>query len=199
MALTRRLRFEILRRDKHTCFYCGRKAPDVELQVDHVIPTALGGTDEPTNLVAACTDCNSGKTSLPPDAPTVEAVSGRALLWAAAIVEAGAWMATDRGLIVDARLCLDDTWNKYGYTGRGGKITPFYRPDDWPLSVTQWKRRGLTSHELIDLVEDCMLRQGVQDRWTYLCGMVWRFLDEKQERALDIIETDPSTWLTQQV
>lgn len=63
MAVSKRLRYEILRRDNHTCRYCGASAPDVPLRVDHVTPVALGGTDEPSNLVTSCEPCNSGKTS----------------------------------------------------------------------------------------------------------------------------------------
>lgn len=59
-----RLRFAILSRDHFTCRYCGRSAPDVELQVDHVLPVAAGGTDSPENLVAACWECNQGKRDL---------------------------------------------------------------------------------------------------------------------------------------
>lgn len=58
MAVSKRLRYEILRRDNHTCRYCGATAPDVKLTVDHVVPVALGGSDVPTNLVAACDACN---------------------------------------------------------------------------------------------------------------------------------------------
>lgn len=47
----------ILERDGHTCAYCGRTATTV----DHVIPKARGGTDDESNLVAACVRCNSGK------------------------------------------------------------------------------------------------------------------------------------------
>ena len=54
MAVTKRMRFEILRRDNHACRYCGATAPDVKLAVDHVTPVALGGTDSPDNLVASC-------------------------------------------------------------------------------------------------------------------------------------------------
>ena len=56
------LRFRILVRDRFTCRYCGRKAPDVALAVDHVKPRSQGGTSDPGNLVAACTDCNAGKS-----------------------------------------------------------------------------------------------------------------------------------------
>ncbi|MFD9276847.1 HNH endonuclease [Streptomyces mirabilis] len=63
MAVSKRLRYEILRRDRYTCRYCGASAPDAPMRVDHVTPVALGGTDHPSNLVAACEPCNSGKSS----------------------------------------------------------------------------------------------------------------------------------------
>jgi hypothetical protein len=63
MAVSKRLRFEIFRRDSHTCRYCGATAPGTPLRVDHIVPVALGGTDHPSNLVTACEPCNSGKTS----------------------------------------------------------------------------------------------------------------------------------------
>ncbi|MFB7707963.1 HNH endonuclease [Streptomyces sp. NPDC056105] len=71
MAVSKRLRYEILRRDNHACRYCGATAPDVKLNVDHVIPQALGGTDKPDNLVTSCADCNAGKTSSMPNAMPV--------------------------------------------------------------------------------------------------------------------------------
>jgi hypothetical protein len=75
MAVSQRLRYEILRRDNHACRYCGATAPDVKLNVDHVIPTSLGGSDKPDNLVAACADCNGGKTSSMPNAMPVQDVN----------------------------------------------------------------------------------------------------------------------------
>lgn len=57
-------RFEILKRDNFTCRYCGRKAPEVALQVDHIIPRAKGGTIETSNLITACSDCNLGKSDV---------------------------------------------------------------------------------------------------------------------------------------
>jgi hypothetical protein len=71
MAVSKRLRYEVLRRDNHACRYCGATAPDVKLNVDHVIPTSLGGPDKPANLVTACADCNAGKTSSMPNAMAV--------------------------------------------------------------------------------------------------------------------------------
>ena len=42
-ALSQKIRFEVFKRDSFTCQYCGRKAPDVVLQVDHIVPVAKGG------------------------------------------------------------------------------------------------------------------------------------------------------------
>lgn len=59
---SKRTRFRILKRDGFACVYCGRKAPDVELEVDHVVPTSKGGTSQDSNLVSACRECNGGKS-----------------------------------------------------------------------------------------------------------------------------------------
>ena len=60
--ISKGLRFRVLQRDKHTCQYCGRKAPDVELALDHLVPVAKNGTDDYENLVVSCVECNSGKS-----------------------------------------------------------------------------------------------------------------------------------------
>ena len=61
MPVGKKLRFEVFKRDKFTCTYCGRKAPDVVLHCDHIEPVAEGGTDTLLNLTTSCFDCNSGK------------------------------------------------------------------------------------------------------------------------------------------
>lgn len=64
-GISKKLRFEILKRSDFACTYCGAKAPDVELVIDHVDPVSRGGADEESNMVAACFDCNSGKGDRP--------------------------------------------------------------------------------------------------------------------------------------
>ena len=59
--LSKKMRFEVFKRDKFTCQYCGRTAPDVILEVDHIKPVAEGGTNDLINLVTSCKDCNRGK------------------------------------------------------------------------------------------------------------------------------------------
>ncbi len=60
-----KLRFEILRRDNHTCQYCGNKAPNVRLEIDHIIPVCKGGKTHILNLITSCYDCNRGKGRSP--------------------------------------------------------------------------------------------------------------------------------------
>jgi 5-methylcytosine-specific restriction endonuclease McrA len=71
MAVSKALRFQVLRRDGHACRYCGRTPPEVKLHVDHVVAVALGGADTPDNLVTACSECNGGKSAIPADAAMV--------------------------------------------------------------------------------------------------------------------------------
>lgn len=60
-SLSKKTRFEVFKRDHFTCQYCGRMAPDVILEVDHIKPVAEGGTNDMMNLVTSCKDCNQGK------------------------------------------------------------------------------------------------------------------------------------------
>ena len=71
-----RLRFEILRRCNFACYYCGIPAALglKVLHVDHVVPVAHGGTNDPWNLVAACWDCNAGKSDGIPTPELIQAV-----------------------------------------------------------------------------------------------------------------------------
>lgn len=52
----------MLSRDGFQCRYCGRKPPEVSLEVDHIKPRCAGGSDDETNLITACRDCNQGKS-----------------------------------------------------------------------------------------------------------------------------------------
>ena len=56
-------RFAVFERDKFTCQYCGRSAPNVILEVDHIIPLSGGGNNDIGNLVTSCEECNRGKGS----------------------------------------------------------------------------------------------------------------------------------------
>lgn len=61
MSISKKLRFEIFKRDSFTCKYCGSKSPEVVLEIDHIIPKSKGGTNGEMNLTTSCYSCNRGK------------------------------------------------------------------------------------------------------------------------------------------
>jgi hypothetical protein len=73
------VRFEVFKRDNFTCRYCGRRSPDVLLEVDHIIPRAAGGTDDLENLTTSCWDCNHGKGGRLLEEGSAPAVTQRAV------------------------------------------------------------------------------------------------------------------------
>ena len=60
-SISKKIRFEVLKRDKFTCQYCGQQSPEVILHLDHIKPVSKGGKNTLLNLVTSCVDCNLGK------------------------------------------------------------------------------------------------------------------------------------------
>jgi hypothetical protein len=186
MSVSRRLRFEILRRDGHRCRYCGQGAPDVALTVDHVVPVALGGTDEPVNLAAACADCNAGKSATSPAEHIVADVDGRALRWRAAMERAAEMQSAERDRVDVFVSEFDDAWCSWMCGDE-----PAERPSNWRSSVAQWQAIGMEPETLIDLIDDVMPR-GIPNyrMWRYFCGAVWNVVKERQAIAQGLVEQD---------
>lgn len=57
----RRLRERVLVRDNYTCQACGQIGPNLE--VDHKVSKAKGGSDAMDNLQALCSSCHARKTA----------------------------------------------------------------------------------------------------------------------------------------
>jgi hypothetical protein len=182
MAVSKRLRYEILRRDNHTCRYCGGVAPDVVLTVDHVTPTALGGSDAPENLVAACKDCNSGKTSVSPDAPLVADVAQKAVEWAAAVDAYCASRAVERKARDRYVAAFSKAWNGWHY---GAAQEPIPRDAGWQTTMWRFYESGLPIEEVLDAVLIACGNSVIsaQRTWVYFCGVVWKRIKLMQEEA----------------
>jgi hypothetical protein len=60
-ATSKKLRFEVFKRDHFTCQYCGSQPPTVVLVCDHITPVKEGGKTTVDNLLTSCESCNQGK------------------------------------------------------------------------------------------------------------------------------------------
>ena len=159
MSITGRTRYEVLRRDGFACYYCHGTKP---LTVDHVIPLALGGTDDPSNLVASCAECNSGKSSTVPDGSLDEGVAEDARRMAEVITSA--W-----GVVREA----GDEWLEY--RSDFASHWPYDFPEGWASTVHHWYEMGVPLAYLLEAADIAsgQRRFGVSDRWRYFCGVVW--------------------------
>ncbi len=187
MALSKRLRYEILRRDNHACRYCGATAPAAELTVDHVTPVSLGGTDDPANLVTACRDCNAGKSAASPDASLVADVSADALRWGRATREAAELLLRDQERRAGLLRAFLDAWENWTY-GPDNKHFPL--PLDWETSVGSLLGAGLPVELLCECVDLAMGQKYVKDEFRYMCGIAWRKVASIREIAAALLETD---------
>lgn len=188
MAVSRRLRFEVLRRDNYACRYCGATAPEAALTVDHVVPVTLGGSDEPSNLVAACVACNAGKSSIAPDASIVENVSEDAIRWAKAMEEARRLQSVQWEAVNHAIQTVEEWW--CDWEKDFGHEIP--RPSDWQRSISRFVELRLELGRIIDAVDSAMRKPRVipSQRWRYFCGICWGVLKERLEIASGLIQTE---------
>jgi len=60
-------RINIFARDGFICQYCGQRPARSELNLDHVVPRALGGRSTWENVVCSCVECNRRKGGRTPE------------------------------------------------------------------------------------------------------------------------------------
>lgn len=189
MAVSKRLRYEILRRDNHTCRYCGTSAPDVPLRVDHVVPVALGGADTADNLVTSCEPCNSGKSSMSADAALVTDVAESALHWAAAMKQAAEELRAQAEPKRAYRDHFQTSWNEWTREV-GWKTQRVELQDGWKGSLDAFYEAGLPQEVWPDIIEKAMTNPTVRadNTFRYACGIAWRMVRELRGRAKEIAE-----------
>lgn len=188
MSVSKRLRFEILRRDNHACRYCGATAPEVKLLVDHVVPEALGGPTEPANLVTACEPCNSGKSSIAPDSPLVENARQDAVRWANAMSKAHEIRRAhieEREAYARHFRELWDAWS----TGPEDARTPIPLDDDWRSTIDKFFEYDVHPRDIEYAVETAMGANAIST-FRYFCSVVWNIIREIQRTATQLVATE---------
>lgn len=186
MTLSKRLRFEIFKRDSFVCRYCGQKPPAVILHVDHILARANGGSDDSANLVTSCSACNQGKSAVPlgtvlPHIDEIEILSAiqdlaeRKMLLGQQVAMANAQREVEVAAI--EAVCgwiLDDLGvNRWAIADRS--VETFLRR----LGV-----EGVREAVNVASAHSDHLDTGQVARWKYFCGVCWkkiRMLEEGTE------------------
>lgn len=82
------VRIRVMKRDRFRCTYCGVPGTDAELEIDHIVAVAKGGSHHISNLTTSCRKCNQekGTSDKKPFAPNVKRMSDHPLV--------GKWLHT---------------------------------------------------------------------------------------------------------
>lgn len=116
-----RVRRAVLDRSDWKCVRCGTHR---DVQIDHIKPVALGGTDDVENLQALCAPCNRAKGPLP---RLLRQVGGRRIYVAVRLAPSGVdaldRLAADRGTTRSEalRICLGAGMAALGITQAQGR------------------------------------------------------------------------------
>lgn len=175
MAVSRSLRFQVLRRDGYRCHYCGATAAEAKLTVDHVTATALGGTDTADNLVTACEPCNGGKSATPADAALVAQVQQRDTQFREAVTVA---TEEDRKRRWFAEAFLD-AWDL-------GELPP-----GWKKTIDAYRQQGLAPDVWDEIISIARAKANLDDPFRYCCGIARRKVAEIQEQAAEAFGWGP--------
>jgi hypothetical protein len=165
--ISKRMRFEVFKRDGFECQYCGATPPGVLLHCDHIEPVSLGGKTEIDNLITACQPCNLGKSNIPLG-QVVQSMADRA----AEVIEREAQVAGYQSVLKDRRMrleadaqeVLEELCERYGRDGiPRADFTSIKRFVD---------RIGLDS--CLEAVEIAASRhRGYRTGFRYFCGICW--------------------------
>lgn len=186
MSLSKRVRFDVFKRDSFTCRYCGKRPPDVMLEVDHIIPRCEGGSDDPSNLTTACLACNRGKAGVPLGelAPAVDEMAilegvQEMLERAVSLRRATAVEQAQKAAEDDAVITFADWYVQAFGTDR------YVEPGTVRYFLRRIGLAGLRDALIAAEVGAERNRLGAGPRWKYFCGVCHnklKALDTERER-----------------
>lgn len=168
MAIGKKVRFEVFKRDGFCCVYCGSSPAESELEVDHIIPKCKGGSDDIANLATSCFKCNRGKSGT-----QLTSVKSSQL--------------SERNSNIATRLAM-------AQSERIKAVEEFTRHFSWLISEIErtWKTRlsfakersvktflrKLDAMDVMDSAEVANQKRKGEDRWKYFCGICWNKIRE---------------------
>lgn len=183
-TLSLRTRFDIFKRDRFTCQYCGRKPPEVILEVDHVDPVSKGGGCDELNLLTSCFECNRGKADGKLNTiPESRAKQVQDRIDIAAQTEAlSAFLLEEREKADRIIEILSTYWcDKSAKPKDIGK----FRMSDYRENSLRRFLKFLTSPEIQEAIDIAHSRfptyANDMRTWKYFCGICWKLIKEGRD------------------
>jgi hypothetical protein len=172
--ISKRLRFNVFKRDSFTCQYCGRVPPAVVLEVDHILPVASGGKSAIDNLLTACFDCNRGKGATPLSS-IPQTVSEKAALVSEKLEQVKAFERLVKAKRRHEEKIVDEVEDAFRIHFDGYSFGPKFRQ-----SILTFLQH-IPSHQLVDYMHMACSRIGRRDdSIKYFCGICWKTIREQQ-------------------
>lgn len=172
MSLSKKARFEVFKRDKFTCQYCGNRPPEIVLECDHIQPVAKGGSDDYSNLITSCFDCNRGKRDNELGDSDCENVQAMQL-------ETIAQLAAFNQMLIESQE-VRKVQNEWVYEQVSTNINVQILDKDKRSIDTFLRRLGID--QIIEASELTGLRgMSPTQSWRYFCGVCWRMIKESDD------------------
>jgi hypothetical protein len=174
MSISKKIRFEVFKRDGFQCAYCGKTPPEVILEVDHIDPKSKGGKDDINNYITACFDCNRGKRDIPLDKIPNKLNDNLEIL-----KEKEQQLKEYRKFVLKIRNRLEQDINKIQ------EQFQTYFPDrqftdSFRLSIKNFLH-ALDIYDLIDFMDiACLKINNPSEALKYFCGICWNTIKENK-------------------
>lgn len=168
-AMSKKLRFEVFKRDKFVCQYCGAHPPSVVLHVDHINPVSKGGSNDMDNLITACQPCNSGKSDIElSDVP--QSLQDKAAM----VLEREAQIRGYQSVMDEKRLRIEEEAAQVCEIYE--TFTPGYTLNERSMVTVRMFIEKLGVHSVCESMEIAHTTRSVKkgSEFRYFCGICWR-------------------------
>ncbi len=175
VAISKRLRFEVFKRDRFECQYCGQTPPAVVLHCDHIVPVSEGGETSLDNLVTACQPCNLGKSNIRLDQVPLSLAER-----SAEVIEREAQIAGYEAVLKERRMRLEAEAEEVL-----GLYCDLWRQDgirkDWFTSIKRFVEQ-LGLDQCLWAMERAhqQYRYAHRKGFSYFCGICWNKIRDKE-------------------
>ncbi len=170
-AISKKVRFDVFKRDGFVCQYCGAHPPSVVLEVDHIHPVSAGGTNDIDNLVTSCFDCNRGKSdrSLSDIPKSLQDKAAEILEREAQIKGYQAALNAKKKRIEEEAETVCDVFER---------LSPGYTLSEKSMVTVRHFIERLGVHVVCDAMERAHLKARRNQEFKYFCGICWSKIRE---------------------